>query len=154
MVSAHSATGQFRIERVQVLNWGAYQGRKEMRVSRGGTAILGPSGRGKSALLDAMASVLLPNPQEFNQAARDDKGGKRERTVYTYARGLTDRRRDENNPRSGTTTFLRPVGGPGFPSGAAITWVHDDGHRITVFRLTWVASETTTSDAINAATIY
>lgn len=154
MVSAHSAPGQFRIERVQVLNWGAYQGRKEMRVSRGGTAILGPSGRGKSTLLDAMASVLLPNPQEFNQAARDDKGGKRERTVYTYARGLTDRRRDENNPRSGTTTFLRPVGGTGFPSGAAVTWVHDDGHRITVFRLTWVASETTTSDAVNAATIY
>ncbi|WP_169566300.1 ATP-binding protein [Microbacterium luticocti] len=153
-MSVSTADRQFRIERVQVLNWGAYRGHKEMRVSRSGTAILGPSGRGKSTLLDAMASVILPNPQEFNQAARDDKGGRRERTVYTYARGLTDRRRDENNPRSGTTTFLRPVGGPGFPSGAAITWVHDDGRRITVLRLAWVASETTTSDAINAATVY
>ncbi|MCM3658982.1 hypothetical protein M3147_17125 [Agromyces mediolanus] len=154
MVSAHDTPGQFRIERVQVLNWGAYHGRKEMLASRGGTAILGPSGRGKSTLLDAIASVILPNPQEFNQAARDDKGGKRERTVYTYARGLTDRRRDENNRRSDTTTFLRPVGGPGFPSGAAVTWAHDDGRRITVFRLAWVAAETTTSDVINAATIY
>lgn len=154
MVIPSAEPGQFRIQRVQVLNWGAYQGRKEMRVSRGGTAILGPSGRGKSTLLDAMAAVILPNPQEFNQAARDDKGGKRERTVYTYARGLTDRRRDESNRRADTTTFLRPVGGPGFPSGAAITWAHDDGRRVTVLRLAWVASETTTSDAINAATIY
>ncbi|EED6225480.1 hypothetical protein XM82_004540, partial [Salmonella enterica subsp. enterica serovar Haifa] len=145
--------GQFRIEKVQVLNWGGYSDLQVMHVERAGTAILGPSGRGKSTLLDAMASVILPNPQEFNQAARDDKGQKRERTVYTYARGLTDRRRDENR-RSGTTTYVRPPGTNGFASGAAITWAHDDGRRVTVFRLAWVASDTTGADAINANTIY
>ncbi|MGO9295529.1 MAG: ATP-binding protein [Streptosporangiaceae bacterium] len=63
---------QYRIEQVQILNWGGYAGLQVMRAGRVSTAILGPSGRGKSTLLDAMASVIMPNPQEFNQAARDE----------------------------------------------------------------------------------
>ncbi|MCE7009996.1 hypothetical protein LWC34_45400 [Kibdelosporangium philippinense] len=145
--------GQFRIEKVQILNWGGYSGLQVMHVGRVGTAILGPSGRGKSTLLDAMASVIMPNPQEFNQAARDDKRGKRERTVYSYARGHTDHRRDENK-RSGTTTYLRPPGGQGFVSGTAITWADETGGRVTVFRLAWVAPDTDGTEAIGAGTMY
>ncbi|WP_410652337.1 ATP-binding protein [Amycolatopsis sp. cmx-4-54] len=145
--------GQFRIEKVQVLNWGAYSGLQVMHVGRSGTAILGPSGRGKSTLLDAMASVIMPNPQEFNQAARDDKGRKRERTIYSYARGHTDHRRDENK-RSGTTTYLRPPGSAGFASGTAITWSDGVAARVTAFRLAWVASDTTGADMIGANTVY
>jgi energy-coupling factor transporter ATP-binding protein EcfA2 len=144
---------QFRISQVQVLNWGAYSGLQAMTVARSGTAIVGPSGRGKSTLLDAMASVILPNPQEFNQAARDDRGKKRERTVFSYARGHTDQRQDVNG-RSATTNYLRPPGGPGFPSGAAITWETCDGRRATSFRLAWVGPDTDGPEAINAATVY
>ena len=64
---------QYRIEQVQILNWGGYAGLQVMWAGRTSMAILGPSGRGKSTLLDAMASVIMPNPQEFNQAARDDR---------------------------------------------------------------------------------
>ncbi|MBP2320520.1 uncharacterized protein YPO0396 [Kibdelosporangium banguiense] len=145
--------GQFRIEKVQILNWGGYSGLQVMHVGRVGTAILGPSGRGKSTLLDAMASVIMPNPQEFNQAARDDKRGKRERTVYSYARGHTDHRRDENK-RSGMTTYLRPPGVPGFVSGTAITWADETGGRVTAFRLAWVAPDTDGTEAIGASTMY
>ncbi|GIM97824.1 ATP-binding protein [Paractinoplanes toevensis] len=144
---------QFRISEVQILNWGAYAGLQTMTVARSGTAIVGPSGRGKSTLLDAMASVILPNPQEFNQAARDDRGKKRERTVYSYARGHTDQRKDENR-RSATTNYLRPPGGPGFPSGAAITWETRDGRCATSFRLAWVGPDADGPEAINGATVY
>ena len=51
---------QFRISQVQILNWGAYSGLQTMSVAQSGTAIIGPAGRGKSTLLDAMASVILP----------------------------------------------------------------------------------------------
>lgn len=146
-------SAQFRISQVQILNWGAFSGLQIMTVARSGTAIVGPSGRGKSTLLDAMASVILPNPQEFNQAARDDRGKKRERTVYSYARGHTDQRQDANR-RSATTNYLRPPGGLGFPSGAAITWETCDGRRATSFRLMWVGPDTDGSEAINAATVY
>src|SRR5689334_9797807 len=145
--------GQYRIEEVQVLNWGGYGGLQVMRAGRMSTAILGPSGRGKSTLLDAIASVIMPNPQEFNQAARDDRGRKHERTVYSYVRGQTVNRRDDNQ-RSSTTAYLRPPGSPGFPSGTAITWADEHGNRVTAFRLAWVGPDATGNDAVGSATTY
>jgi uncharacterized protein YPO0396 len=146
--------GQYRTEQVQILNWGGYAGLQVMQAGRASTAILGPSGRGKSTLLDGMASVIMPNPQEFNQAARDDKGRKRERTVYTYARGLTVSHRDDNG-RSATPSYLRPPGGPGFISGAAITWSTGTGKRVTAFRLAWVAMDATDNASISGnSTVY
>ena len=144
---------QYRIDQVQILNWGGYAGLQVMQAGRTSTAILGPSGRGKSTLLDAMASVIMPNPQEFNQAARDDKGRKRERTVYTYARGLTVSHQDDNG-RSTTPSYLRPPGGAGFISGAAITWSTGLGKRVTAFRLAWVASDATDNASIGNSTVY
>jgi uncharacterized protein YPO0396 len=144
---------QYRIEQVQILNWGGYAGLQVMQVGRTSTAILGPSGRGKSTLLDAMASVIMPNPQEFNQAARDDKGRKRERTVYTYARGLTVSHQDDNG-RSATPSYLRPPGGAGFISGAAITWSTGVGKRVTAFRLAWVGTDATDNASIGTSTVY
>src|SRR5690349_5902850 len=143
---------QYRIERIQILNWGGYAGLQMMRAGRTSTAILGPSGRGKSTLLDAMASVIMPNPQEFNQAARDEKGRKRERTVYTYARGLTVSHQDDNG-RSATPSYLRPPGAPGFISGAAITWSTCADKRVTAFRLAWVGTDATDNAAIGRDTV-
>ena len=144
---------QYRIEQVQILNWGGYAGLQVMQAGRTSTAILGPSGRGKSTLLDAMASVIMPNPQEFNQAARDDKGRRRERTAYTYARGLTVSYQDENG-RSATPSYLRPPGGTGFISGAAITWSAGAGKRVTAFRLAWVGTDATDNASIGNSTVY
>jgi uncharacterized protein YPO0396 len=144
---------QYRIEQVQILNWGGFTGLQVMRAGRASAAILGPSGRGKSTLLDGMASVTMPNPQEFNQAARDDKGRKRERTVYTYARGLTVSHQDDNG-RSSTPSYLRPPGGPGFISGAAITWSTGVGKCVTAFRLAWVSTDATDNAAIASNTVY
>lgn len=144
---------QYRIEQVQILNWGGYAGLQVMRAGRTSTAILGPSGRGKSTLLDAVASVIMPNPQEFNQAARDDKGSKRERTVYTYARGLTVSHQDDNG-RSATPSYLRPPGGAGFISGTAITWSAGAGKRVTAFRLAWVGADATDNASVGKTTVY
>jgi uncharacterized protein YPO0396 len=152
-MSSTIPVGQYRIEKVQVLNWGGYAGLQVMHAGRTSTAILGPSGRGKSTLLDAMASVIMPNPQEFNQAARDDKGRKRERTVYTYARGLTVSHQDDNG-RSSTPSYLRPPGGPGFPSGTAITWSTGTGQRVTAFRVAWIGSDATDNGSLGNSTVY
>ena len=145
--------GQYRIEQVQILNWGGYAGLQVMWAGRTSMAILGPSGRGKSTLLDAMASVIMPNPQEFNQAARDDRGRKRERTVYTYARGLTVSHQDDNG-RSATPAYLRPPGRTAFISGAAITWSTGAGKRVTAFRLAWVGTDATDNASIGNNTVY
>lgn len=144
--------GQYRIERVQLLNWGSYNGLHTMPVGRGGIAILGPTGRGKSTILDAMSAVIMPNPQEFNRAARDDTRQRSERTVYSYARGKTDEVKDADSDRT-TTRFLRPLGQE-FPSGAAITWRSDLGETITAVRLAWIGADTATQDEVTSATVY
>ncbi len=145
-------SNQFRIELVQILNWGGYAGLHEMPVGHQGTAILGPTGMGKSTILDAMAAVIMPNPQEFNRAARDDGGKKAERTVYSYARGKTDDVKDATSQAT-TTQYLRPVG-TAFPTGAAITWRSDLGEQVTAVRIAWVGADTSTQEELNSATVY
>lgn len=144
--------GQFRIELVQLLNWGGYDGLHRMPVGRGGIAILGPTGRGKSTVLDAMSAVIMPNPQEFNRAARDDSRQRSERTVYSYARGKTDEVKDAGSDTT-TTHFLRPLG-TAFPSGAAITWRTELGETVTAARLAWIGPDTSTQDEVTTATVY
>jgi len=145
-------SGQFRIEQVQLLNWGSYDDLHTMPVGRGGLAILGPTGRGKSTVLDAMAAVIMPNPQEFNRAARDDTRQRSERTVYSYARGKTDEVREAGSDIT-TTHFLRPLG-TAFASGAAITWRTELGETITAARLAWLGRDTATQDEVTSSTVY
>lgn len=150
---AEGTPEQFRITKVQLLNWGRYSNLETMLVGRAGTAILGPTGAGKSQILDAIAAVLMPNPQEFNQAARDDRRGLRaERTVYSYARGKTDQILDSNR-HSSSTAYLRPAGTE-FASGVAVTWATGDGQTVTAARLVWVSKDTSTLDEITSGTVY
>lgn len=143
---------QWRMCQVQVLNWGRFHSDvQRVQFGREGAAVLGPSGGGKSMLLDAISSVIFPNPQKFNQAARDD-GGKSERTVYTYVRGLTDHRRDSNGHTA--PNYLRPAGKGAFPSGVAVTFENGDGRRATAVRLMWVSSDASDQATINNATVY
>lgn len=145
-------SGQYRIELVQLLNWGSYAGLHRMPVGRGGIAILGPTGRGKSTVLDAMSAVIMPNPQEFNRAARDDSRQRSERTVYSYARGKTDEVRDVGSDQT-TTRFLRPLG-EAFASGSAITWSTELGETLTAVRLAWIGPETASQDDVTQSTVY
>ena len=143
---------QFRVRLVQLINWGGYGGHHLMPASREGTAILGPTGMGKSTVLDAMAAVMMPNPPVFNRAARDDGGKKSERTVYSYARGKTDDVLDDNR-RTTTSQYLRPLGSA-FPCAAAITWANDLGEQITAARVIWVPADAATNTELTVHTRY
>ncbi|PBI85491.1 hypothetical protein BKP43_47630 [Variovorax boronicumulans] len=79
---------QFRLHRMQVFNWGTFDGLHTIDVSPKGMLFIGPSGSGKSTLLDAHASLLTP-PRwlNFNVAARESEQ-KADRTVLTYLRGV------------------------------------------------------------------
>jgi uncharacterized protein YPO0396 len=79
---------QFHLHRMQVFNWGTFDGLHTIDVSPKGMLFIGPSGSGKSTLLDAHASLLTP-PRwlNFNVAARESEQ-KADRTVLTYLRGV------------------------------------------------------------------
>jgi uncharacterized protein YPO0396 len=63
--------GQFRLTRLQVVNWGTFCGYKDLRIDERGVLFTGPSGSGKSSLLDGHSVALLPTrDQRFNASAK------------------------------------------------------------------------------------
>lgn len=60
MSAAPVHPGQFRLARVQVVNWGTLHGHHDIPVARKGFLITGASGSGKSTLIDAISTVLMP----------------------------------------------------------------------------------------------
>ncbi len=63
--------GQWRLAEVQLYNWGTFSGLHRLPIARKGHLITGPSGSGKSSLLDAIAAVLTPDRWlRFNDAAQ------------------------------------------------------------------------------------
>ncbi|MGP9723333.1 ATP-binding protein [Corynebacterium sp. AOP40-9SA-29] len=100
---------QFRLSRVQLVNWGTVDGYLDIDVPRQGFLVTGASGSGKSTIIDAVSAVLVP-PERLNfnaagQAGRSGAGAGR--SLVSYIRGAWRRGED---PESGgiTSTFLRP----------------------------------------------
>lgn len=125
-------TGQHRLSRVQLVNWGTFDGARSFTVPRRGLLLTGPSGAGKSSILDAMAALLVrPAKLKFNAAAQGTETGDRERNLVTYLLGAYKRETDEATGEVGTA-FLRK--GPNW-SGVALTFHDGRGAKTTLIRL-------------------
>lgn len=99
--------GQWRLARVEVVNWGTFQGRHAVDVAREGFLITGQSGSGKSSLIDAVSAVLVPGGKvRFNAAAQDAGSARGDRTVLSYVRGAWRRSSDEDTGEV-SADFLR-----------------------------------------------
>lgn len=91
--------GQFRISRIQLINWGTFHGYFSIPVARKGFLITGGSGSGKSTLLDAMSAVLVPQKDlKFNAASQQDLGCHNGRNLVSYIRGAW---RQQENAHTG-----------------------------------------------------
>src|SRR3954471_5931631 len=81
---------QFHLSRLQVINWGVFDGYHSIPFSPGGALIAGASGSGKSSLLDAISLGFLPfNRRNFNASGDNTAAGSSagRRTVDKYVRG-------------------------------------------------------------------
>lgn len=82
------AAEQFRMTKIQLYNWGTFEGTHTVPISPVGFLIVGPSGTGKSTLLDAISAILVPPRYiDFNAAARES-GARGDRGWVSYIRGL------------------------------------------------------------------
>jgi uncharacterized protein YPO0396 len=93
----------FRLQRLEVLNWGTFDGRV-WRLDLGGRngLLTGDIGSGKSTLVDAVTTLLLPAHRiAYNKAAGAQA---RERDLRSYVLGYYKSERNE------TTGTSRPVG--------------------------------------------
>ena len=83
---ADDARPGFRLDRLEVFNWGTFDGRV-YRLDLGGetTLLTGDIGSGKSTLVDAMTTLLLPAQRiNYNKAAGAET---RERSLRSYVQG-------------------------------------------------------------------
>lgn len=80
--------GQWRLSRIQLINWGTFNGIVDIPVSRSGFLITGGSGSGKSPLIDAISTVLIPTDRiTFNAAAHSETRPGKGRDLVSYIRG-------------------------------------------------------------------
>jgi len=116
--------GQFRLSRLQVVNWGTFPGYRDLPVDERGVLFTGPSGSGKSQLLDAHSVALLPfRDQRFNASADLTARGSKQaaRTIVDYVRGRWSENDDEHGEAQ--ARYLRG----GRPTWSAVAATYDDG---------------------------
>lgn len=99
---------QWRLRRIEVVNWGTFDKHHVAEVGRTGHLITGASGSGKSSLLDAIATVLTPRKWlRFNAAAQDSTSRVDDRSLVSYVRGAWRRQTDEETGDT-VSRYLRP----------------------------------------------
>ncbi|RAN76170.1 hypothetical protein B5P43_24575 [Bacillus sp. SRB_336] len=98
----------FRLHRLELLNWGTFNKNvRTFRLDGENSLLTGDIGSGKSTIVDAITTLLLPaNRIEYNKAAGAQK---KERSLMSYVRGF------HKSARSGIGDTSRPVAlrGPG-----------------------------------------
>lgn len=76
----------YRLHRLELLNWGTFhEGVRTFRLDGANSLLTGDIGSGKSTVVDAITTLLLPaNKIEYNKAAGAQK---KERSLMSYVRG-------------------------------------------------------------------
>lgn len=143
-----SHPGQMRLSRLQVANWGTFDGFHDLSVPRLGLLLTGESGSGKSSLLDAMSAVLVkPGEARFNAAAQDGPGGDRDRSPMSYVRGAY---RKESSEETGEVRpgYLRPHA---TWSGISLTFGNARGDVFSAVRLFHIGRGASTAAELRTA---
>jgi uncharacterized protein YPO0396 len=93
----------FRLDRIELLNWGTFDGRVwTLRLSGANGLLTGDIGSGKSTIVDAITTLLMPaNKVSYNRAAGAEN---KERTLRSYVQGHHKSERNE------VTGASKPVG--------------------------------------------
>ncbi len=116
----------FRLQRLDILNWGTFDGRVwTLRLDGKNSLLTGDIGSGKSTLVDAVTTLLVPSQRvAYNKAAGADS---RERSLRSYVLGYYKSERQE------TLGSAKPVALRDFNSYSVILGVfYNAGYDKTV----------------------
>jgi uncharacterized protein YPO0396 len=76
----------YHLQRLELYNWGGFSGAQAVDIDPAGTAIVGPTGSGKTTLVDALMTLLTANPK-YNLASTG--GHESDRDLVSYVRGVS-----------------------------------------------------------------
>ncbi|XOV89775.1 MAG: ATP-binding protein [Pseudomonadota bacterium] len=136
----------FILRTLDIYNWGPFGGRHQIEVDPAGTAIIGPTGSGKTTLVDALMTLLVAQPR-YNLASTG--GHDSDRDLISYIRGVAGAGNDTGDNRhvartGKTTTGLCAT----FASDkrtvqlGAICWIDSSSSANADRRDLWLFSET------------
>ncbi|KAA6328370.1 Chromosome partition protein Smc [termite gut metagenome] len=137
LFSTSSDTAGFRLQYMEVFNWGTFHD-KVFRISpQGNNSLLtGSNASGKSTLIDALLTLLVPAKKDrfYNQSSGAEKKG--DRTEETYVLGNYGNIQREGET-SATTQKLRDKN---TYSVILASFANTDQRVITLFQLRWFAN--------------
>ena len=76
----------FVITHLELFDWGSFAGRHSAQIDLEGSAIIGPTGSGKTTLVDALMTLITANPR-YNLASTG--GHESDRDLVSYIRGVS-----------------------------------------------------------------
>ncbi|MEL5428851.1 ATP-binding protein [Serratia nevei] len=76
----------FILTRIELFNWGGFHGLHQAAIHQEGTAVIGPTGSGKTTLVDALMTLLCAKPR-YNLASTG--GHESDRDLISYVRGVS-----------------------------------------------------------------
>ena len=129
----------FRLQRLEVRNWGTFHEKIHVLDLTGQTALLlGENGSGKSTLVDGMLTLLVPKiKRNYNLSAGGAK--KKERDEKTYVLGAYGSKSDSDESKA-QTKYLRKAGDP--PSILLAAFKNDaTGEAITLAQVLWIQDD-------------
>lgn len=85
-VSGLAGKESFILTRIELFNWGGFHGLHQAAIHQEGTAVIGPTGSGKTTLVDALMTLLCANPR-YNLASTG--GHESDRDLISYVRGVS-----------------------------------------------------------------
>src|SRR6185437_15256167 len=89
-----SISSSYVLTHLDVYDWGTFGGRHSAPIDPAGTAIIGPTGSGKTTLVDALMTLLVANPR-YNLASTG--GHESDRDLVSYVRGVAGAGNDSND---------------------------------------------------------
>jgi uncharacterized protein YPO0396 len=124
----------FRLDRLELLNWGTFSERVWTLCANGrNTLVTGDIGSGKSTIVDAITTLLLPaNRISYNKAAGAET---RERSLRSYVLGHY---KSERNEITGATTPVALRDATKFSVILAVFTNEGYGETVTIAQVFWM----------------
>ena len=82
------------LQELHLYNWGAFAGHHQVGIDAGNSAIIGPTGSGKTTLVDALMTLLCATPR-YNLASTG--GHESDRDLVSYVRGASGQGNDSGD---------------------------------------------------------
>ncbi|AMN48077.1 ATP synthase [Steroidobacter denitrificans] len=136
------ASGSYVLTHLDVYDWGAFDGRHSAQIDLAGTAIIGPTGSGKTTLVDALMTLLVASPR-YNLASTG--GHESDRDLVSYVRGVSgagnDSEANEHIARPGpvvTAIAARFSNGEAVLRIGGVFWLDGTSSALTDLKRRWL----------------